>query len=482
MSEPTAPPVLLTGTTGYVGGYLLESLRAAGRPVRCITRRPRALARYEGDGVEVVEADVMDREAIVRAMTGAKTAVYLVHSMARLSGYRELDRQLASSFASAAKAAGITRIVYLGGLGSGKELSTHLASRHEVGRVLGETGVPVVELRASVVLGPGSLAWEMVRALVDRLPAMVTPRWVDTPTQPIALHDVIAYLRAAIDAPPEVEGTFEIGGGDVVSYGQIMREYARRRGIRRAMIRVPVLTPYLSSLWLGLVTPAHAHVGRELVAGLRTPTVVTDDRARRVFPDVRPMGLADAIERALDREDLEFAEMRWEEALRIADRDGSYGGVRYGSRLVDSRSVDVAAPPADAFAPIRRIGGRRGWYYADALWRLRGALDVAVGGVGMRRGRADPEVLAPGDELDWWRVESFEPDHLLRLRAEMKVPGRAWLQFEVTPREGGSRITQTAIFDPVGLVGNAYWYALWPLHQVVFGGLIRKLGEAAERP
>ncbi|MGI9539792.1 MAG: SDR family oxidoreductase [Miltoncostaeaceae bacterium] len=473
-----ASRVLLTGATGYVGGHLLSSLEDDGRKVRCLTRRPAALRERVAPTTDVVEGDVLDEASLADALRGIDVAVYLVHSMARLAGYRATDRDAARAFGRAARSAGVRRIVYLGGLGEGPDLSEHLESRHEVGDLLRSSGVDVIELRASVVLGAGSVAWEVVRALVDRLPVMVTPRWVDTPTQPIALSDVIAYLREAVDAPPGRAGVYEIGGDEVVSYGGIMSEYARQRGLRRMLLRVPVLTPYLSSLWLGLVTPAHARVGRELVAGLRTSTVVNDRRALRDF-DVRPLGLRSSVEQALRREDHEFARTRWAEALRSARRQSGYGGVRYGMRLVDSRSVTVPVPPHHAFAPIRRIGGDRGWYYADSLWKLRGAMDAALGGVGMRRGRRDGQLLAPGDVLDWWRVESYEPDRLLRLRAEMKLPGRAWLQFEIAGGGERSRITQTALFDPVGLVGHAYWYALWPAHQVIFGGLIRRLGDLA---
>jgi hypothetical protein len=257
-----------------------------------------------------------------------------------------------------------------------------------------------------------------------------------------------------------------------------MRGYARQRGLRRAFIAVPFLTPRLSSLWLGLVTPVYARVGRALVDGLRNETLVRGDSARRVFTVV-PLGLKEAIARALANEDRGFAATRWSDALSASGRLRGWGGIRFGSRLLDSRQITVPVPPAAAFAPIRRIGGSNGWYHATLLWRIRGLLDLLVGGAGLRRGRRDPDWLVPGDTLDFWRVEAVEPDRLLRLAAEMRVPGRAWLQFEVEPREGGSVIQQTAIFDPAGLSGQLYWYALWPLHQYVFGGMLRALGRAA---
>jgi hypothetical protein len=295
--------------------------------------------------------------------------------------------------------------------------------------------------------------------------------------QPIAIEDVLAYLREAIELSEGDSKIYEIGGPDQVSYGQIMQEYARQRGLRRAMIPVPLLTPYLSSLWLGLVTPLYARVGRKLVESLKNPTLVSNNLAQTAF-SVRPRSLSEAIARALVNEDREFAETRWSDALSASGNAKSWGGVRFGSRLVDSRTADSEATPAAAFAAIQRIGGETGWYYGDWLWRMRGFLDLLVGGVGVRRGRRDPVNIRVGDALDFWRVESFEPGRLLRLRAEMKVPGRAWLEFEVTENEAGSRIRQTAIFDPVGLFGLAYWYALYPLHQLVFAGMLRNVVRA----
>jgi hypothetical protein len=308
---------------------------------------------------------------------------------------------------------------------------------------------------------------------------MVLPRWVNVKAQPIAIEDVISYLVAALDVPVEGSKVFEIGGADQVSYADIMREYARQRGLRRIMLPVPVLTPRLSSLWLGLTTPVYARVGRKLVEGVRNPTVVTDDEALRAF-DVRPMDLPEAISRAIRNEDQKFAATRWSDAISSAGRPKSWGGAKFGTRLVDSRSVRVSVSPPQAFEPIRQLGGRRGWYYANWLWRIRGFLDLLVGGVGMRRGRRDPDHLQVGDALDFWRVEAYEPDRRLRLVAEMKLPGRAWLEFEVEPTDGGSEIHQTAIFDPVGLGGLMYWYGVYIAHGRVFRGMLRGVARRAE--
>jgi uncharacterized protein YbjT (DUF2867 family) len=473
--------ILLTGATGYVGGRLLHRFEAAGRRVRCLARRPEHLRPRVAPTTEVVAGDVLDRASLDAAMRGVTTAYYLVHSMADREHFEEADRTAARTFGEAARAAGVRRIVYLGGLGNPDEdLSPHLRSRHETGALLGAAGVPVIELRASIVIGGGSLSFEMIRALVERLPVMITPRWVEVRAQPIAIGDVLAYLEAALGLPGDDSRIFEVGGPDIVSYGDLMREYARQRGLRRLTISVPVLTPRLSSLWLGLVTPVYARVGRALVDSIRHPTVVRDDSARRVFP-VTPIGVREAIALALRNEDREIAETRWTDARVVAGPERPYGGVRFGNRLVDSRSVVAPVPAERAFAAIARIGGANGWYYADWLWTLRGWLDLLVGGVGMRRGRRDPHHAAVGDVIDCWRVEDVEPGRRLRLQAEMKLPGRAWLTFEVAPEGGGSRITQTATFDPVGLAGLTYWYGIWPLHELVFRGMVRGVAGEADR-
>lgn len=473
--------VLLTGATGYVGARLLRELQRRGERVRCLARRPAHLEGRVANETEVVAGDVLVPDSLPPAFEGIESAFYLVHSMGARGDFEEQDRRGAENFARAARAAGVRRIIYLGGLGdSHSELSSHLRSRQEVGDVLRASGVTVIELRASIVIGAGSLSFEMVRALVERLPVMVTPRWVDTPAQPIAIDDLLAYLLESLDLPGAESRVFEIGGREVVSYGGIMREYASQRGLRRWMLRVPVLTPRLSSLWLGLVTPLYARVGRKLVDSMRHATVVRDDAALRAFA-VRPMGLAEAIRHALLREELELSLTRWSSALSSSGPVRDWGGVRFGSRLVDARVRATRVTPAQAFAPVRRIGGTTGWYYGNWLWRVRGAIDLLVGGVGISRGRRDPEELRVGDELDCWRVEAYEPDRRLLLSAEMKLPGRAWLEFEVVPTGAGAQVHQTALFDPVGLSGLLYWYAIWPLHQLVFEGMLREVVRAGER-
>lgn len=445
------PLILITGATGYVGGELLKALLAAGHRVRCMARRPEALRDVAR--AEIVRGDVLDASSVRAALSGVDTAYYLVHSMGAAGSFEEKDRAAASIFGDAAREAGVRRIVYLGGLGSnGQHLSAHLRSRHEVGEILRASGVPVVEFRASIVIGPGSLSFEMIRALVERLPVMIAPRWVSVPAQPIAIGDLLEYLVSALDLPLEASRVFEIGGCEQVSYGGLMREYARQRGLKRLILSVPVLTPWLSSLWLGLVTPLYVRVGRKLINSIRHPTVVEDQSAADVF-SIRPCGFREAIAKALS--------------------GGKQGW------FIDSRSIRVAVPPEKAFEPIVRIGGATGWYYANWLWKLRGAMDLAIGGVGMRRGRRDRDNLRAGDAVDCWRVEAIECNRLLRLAAEMKLPGRAWLEFSVSGDSGGSTIHQTASFDPRGLLGRAYWYAVYPLHQFVFDGMLRGIAAAA---
>ncbi|MDF1744397.1 MAG: SDR family oxidoreductase [Gimesia sp.] len=471
--------ILLTGATGYVGGRLLQALEQRGGRLRCMARRPEILLPRVSASTEVVAGDVLDRESLGPALEGVKVAYYLIHSMGDNGSFEENDRVAARNFAEAARAAGVARIIYLGGLGNeDEELSAHLRSRQEVGQILSESGVPVLEFRASIVIGSGSLSFEMIRSLVERLPVMITPKWVMRSAQPIAIEDLIAYLLAALDLPLSDSQVYEIGGADQVSYAEIMRVYAACRGLRIRMIPVPVLTPYLSSLWLGLVTPLYARIGRKLIESIVHSTVVCDARALEVF-EIQPMGIKAAVERALENEEQEFAETRWTDSLSSSGALPAWTGVRFGTRLVDSRSIEVDRPPAVAFHPIQKIGGDTGWYACNWLWHLRGVLDLLVGGVGMRRGRAHDENLRVGDTIDFWRVESYEPDHRLRLIAEMKLPGRAWLEFEVTGNDDSSRITQTAIYDPVGLWGRIYWYAVCPLHYFVFSGMLRNIAKAA---
>lgn len=481
MIEPEAGKqklVILTGATGYIGGRLLPRLVSAGYNVRCAVRNPENIGKIQHKNASVVKVDLLDGQSIESAFHGGEVAYYLAHSLGSVTDFEEREYVCARNFARAARNAGIRRIIYLGGLGFGDDLSAHLRTRQKVGEILRESGIQTIELRASIVIGSGSLSFEMVRALVDRLPVMITPRWVRSSAQPIAIEDVLDYLLESCEVKLEGSRVFEIGGPDVVSYMGIMREYGRQRGVKRIMVPVPFLTPRLSSLWLGLVTPLYARIGRKLIESIEHDTLVHDDSALTVF-SVKPRGLAEAIRRALVNEDREFAETRWSDALSSAGESAQWGGVRFGSRLIDSRALTVHCVAERAFEPILTIGGKNGWYFANWAWNLRGFLDLLFGGVGVRRGRVSGKTLAVGDTLDFWRVEAVEPDRKLLLRAEMKVPGRAWLQFEVEENEGSSTIRQTAIFDPVGVLGLLYWYSLYPFHCLIFSGMLRKIAERA---
>lgn len=474
--------ILLTGATGYVGGRLLRAFNQRGEKIRCLTRRAEEMrARVDSD-VEVFAGNVLDQDSLEAAMVGVDVAFYLVHSMGTDGDFSNEDRIAAKNFAEAAEQSGVRRIVYLGGLGGDDVESTHLRSRHEVGRIFRGSSVETIELRASIIIGSGSLSFEMIRNLVNKLPFMITPRWVYSRAQPISIEDVLEYLVRSMDVTIEKSEIVEIGGADQVGYIDIMRAYAEERGLRRLIVPLPVLSPYLSSLWLGLVTPLYAQVGRKIIDSVKHDTLVTSDRAETLF-SVIPMGMRAAIKRALVNEDQLFAETRWSDAFSSSFAPSNWGGEKFGSRVVDSRMQKVRSRPGDAFVPIRRIGGNTGWYYANWLWRLRGFIDLFFGGPGMRRGRRDPDYLFQGDALDFWRVDAVKNDSFLRLRAEMRVPGRAWLQFEVDQTDGDYCIVrQTAIFEPKGFGGLLYWYGIYPLHAFIFRGLFRGIISSIKTP
>lgn len=477
--QENSPLILLTGASGYVGGRLLPELEAREVRLRCLARRPEFLRPKVADSTEVVKGDVLEPESLQKALEDVDVAYYLIHSMGAGGSFEEKDREGAQNFARAAAEAGVKRIVYLGGLGqTEEELSPHLRSRHEVGEILRQSGATVVEFRASIVIGSGSLSFEMIRSLVERLPFMIMPKWVSELAQPIAIEDLIEYLVTGLDVDVNESTNFEIGGADQVSYGDIMHLYARVRNMRILAIPVPFLTPYLSSLWLGLVTPLYARIGRKLIESIAHSTVVRDSKALIAF-DIVPMGIEPAIRRALENEDLEYAKTRWSDALSSSGDRLKGSTSSFKARLVDSRTVTVSTSPEKAFNPIARIGGETGWYAWTWLWRVRGFVDLLIGGIGTRRGRPSPDSLRVGDTLDFWRVEIYEPNERLRLAAEMKLPGRAWLEFEVSGKNDSSTIRQTASFDPVGIFGRVYWYSLIPLHQLVFGGMLKGIARAA---
>jgi uncharacterized protein YbjT (DUF2867 family) len=472
--------VLVTGATGYIGGRLVPILVAAGHTVRCAARDPGRLAgRF--DQVEIVDGDVFNEESMRAAMDGIDVAYYLVHSMSNdRHDFTRSDRLAAERFGSAARAAGIGRIVFLGGLGADDtKLSLHLRSRHEVGDLLRASGVPVTEFRAAIIVGSGSVSFEMIRYLTERLPVMIAPKWVSTRCQPIGVRDVLAYLVAALDLPATPGRIFEIGGPDVLSYHEMMMRYAAVRGLARKLLVVPLFTPRLSSYWVHLVTPIPASIARALIDGLHNEVIVRDDAARQAFPSIEPAGYDESLKRALDRYLTTGPQTTWFDAFDVRTLPGEFAGVKQGM-LIDRRERSTEAPPHDVFTVFAGLGGRRGWLYADRLWYFRGILDLLVGGIGNRRGRRSETDLRVGDAVDFWRVEAYRPNELLRLRAEMKLPGLAWLQFEALESErGGTTLRQTAFFEPRGVFGYLYWLCVLPFHELIFGNMANRIVQQA---
>jgi uncharacterized protein YbjT (DUF2867 family)/uncharacterized protein YndB with AHSA1/START domain len=482
---------LVTGATGYVGGRLVPELLDRGHRVRVLVRDPQKVRDQPWrDAVEVHTGDAADPVAVRAAMTGVDAAYYLLHSLQEGPALEQAERRMAEGFAAAARDSGLARLVYLGGLAPDipvHEMSPHMRSRVEVGELLRASGVPTVEFRAAVIIGSGSASFEMLRYLTERLPAMVTPRWVRQATQPIAIRDVLRYLVEAADLPPEVDRTFEIGGPEVLTYQEMMQRYAAVAGLRRRIILpINLLTPGLSSHWVNVVTPVPRSIARPLVASLRHPSVCHEHDVARWIPDP-PGGLVtfdDAVRLALTRiRDAQVA-TRWSGASVPGapsdplPSDPTWSG---GSLYEDVREVQTPASPERVWAAVERIGGEHGYYSADPLWRVRGLLDRLIGGVGLRRGRRDPDVLAVGEAVDFWRVEERLPPRLLRLRAEMRNPGLAWLEFTITPEGTGSRLRQRAVFLPRGLAGHAYWWSVAPFHAFVFPVMARGIAEQAER-
>jgi uncharacterized protein YbjT (DUF2867 family) len=476
--------VLVTGVTGYVGGRLVPRLLGAGYRVRCLVRD---MARLQGrpwlEQVEVVQGDVLKPETLAAAMQGVEAAYYMIHSLSGNTDFHRRDLVAARNFGEVARAAGVQRIIYLGGLGNPEaDLSQHLRSRQQTGQALRESGVPVTEFRAAIVVGSGSVSFEMIRYLTERIPVMICPRWVFTRVQPVGIQDVLEYLVAALETPQSAGRVIEIGGADVLSYGDMMLGYAQVRGLRRILLPVPVLTPRLSAYWVHWMTPIPADIARPLIEGLRNEVVVRDDTAQRLFPQVRPMEYQAAVQQALVSLAASQVETTWSDALSTSQGDiAPLILTIQDGMIIERRRRVVRASATAVYRAFTGLGGERGWLYANWTWRLRGMLDRLVGGVGFRRGRRHPDKVRAGDVLDFWRVEAVEQQRLLRLRAEMKVPGAAWLQFEARPQsEAETLLVQTAFFAPKGLWGLLYWYGLYPLHSLIFSGLIRNLARSAE--
>jgi len=482
---------LVTGATGYVGGRLVPELLAAGHSVRVLARHPERLRDVPwADDVEIATGDAGDARALQAAMTGIEVAYYLLHSLQEGDQLESAEHVMSATFAAAARASGVRRIVYLGGLAPdlpAAQMSAHMRSRSGVGTVLRTSGCSVIELRAAVIIGSGSASFEMLRYLTERLPVMVTPRWVRMRTQPIAIRDVLRYLVGAATMPDDVSRAFEIGGPDILTYEQMMQRYAAVAGLRRRVILpINVLSPSLSSHWVNVVTPVPKAIARPLVESLKHESVCREHDITSLIPD--PVGglvpFDEAVRLALTRVRDAQVVTRWSGASvpgapsEPLPSDPDWAG---GSLLEDIRVRHTSATPGQVWAAVERIGGDNGWYSSDALWHIRGFADRLIGGVGLRRGRRDPSSLVVGDVVDFWRVEECLPPRLLRLRAEMKNPGLAWLEFRIEPEGTGARIRQRAVFFPRGLAGQAYWWGVSPFHEVVFPRMIDGIVEQAER-
>ena len=474
--------VAVTGATGYVGGRLVPALIEQGHEILCLTRSPKKLddRHWRHDPkVEVIADDVTDHEALTQKLAGCDVAYYLIHSMqASGSEYAKEDRKLAELFSRAAKAAGVRRIIYLGGLGEmGPNLSEHLSSRREIEQILEQAGVPVTTFRAAMIIGSGSASFEILRYLVERLPIMVTPRWVKTESQPIAIADVLYWLVKCLEVP-ETEGqTLEIGGKDVIQYRELMRIMAKELGLsKRIIIPLPVLTPKLSSAWIGLVTPVSYKMARPLAEGLRNRVVVTNNLTQTLMPH-ETIGVQEAIHKALDRIRADEVITSWSAAGPVPG-DPEWAG---GTVFKDQRTIEISASEGDVFRAVCRIGGGHGWYAGDYLWRIRGWMDKLVGGPGLRRGRRHSEKVTFGEALDFWRVIGVDENKRLTLLAEMKLPGTAMLEFGLEPgADSKTRMTMTARFRPKGIFGLIYWYIVVPFHNIVFGGMLQGIKSAAE--
>ncbi len=489
--------VLVTGSTGYIGGRLVPRLLAAGHEVRAMTRTAGRLRDVPwADQVSVVEADVLgagrgpgtENTALAEALQGVDVAYYLVHSIGEGAQFEETDRQAARAFGAAAAKAGVGRIVYLGGLIPPHErLSPHLASRAEVGQLLLDSGVPTVVLQAAVILGSGSASFEMLRYLTERLPAMITPRWVHSRIQPIAVGDVLHYLVASATLPPGISRRFDIGGPEILTYLEMMQRYAVVAGLRkRLIVPVPFLTPRLSGHWVNVVTPVPAALAKPLVRSLVNEVVCSEDDIRDLVPDPPGglLGFEKAVRQALTRIKEAAVETRWSSAAwpgAPSDPLPTDPGWAGGSLYEDRRSTPVDADPQDLWRVIEGIGGEHGWYSFPLAWAVRGQVDRLFGGVGLRRGRRDPDELYVGESLDFWRVEEIVDQKMLRLRAEMKLPGTAWLELGIEQEDGRAVFVQRALFHPRGLAGHAYWWGVAPFHGIVFGGMLSNIAGAAQR-
>jgi uncharacterized protein YbjT (DUF2867 family) len=484
MSTKASQHILVTGATGYIGGRLVPRLLEAGQSVRCFVRDPERLRGFSWfEQAEVAEGDALDVSSLAKAMQGMTVAYYLIHGMQGSRADAGRDLRAAGNFVTAAERAGIQRIIYFGELvDPTDDLSPYLRSRNETGHILRQSRVPVTEFRAGMVVGSGSALFEMVRYTAERQPVFLCPKWFFSMAQPIAIQNVLDYLCAALETPESTGKLIEIGGATRLTYAQMLLAYSRARGLKRLLIPLPFYTPRLSAYWVHMLTPVHWRVLLPLIEGLHAESVVHDELARQLFPQIHPLDFQTALRLALGRVSNDDVETSWSDALVGTQGDNRPVTLTTTEgMMLERRRLALDLPPGPVFRAYTGLGGDRGWLFLNWTWQVRGWMDKLIGGVGLRRGRRNPDDIRAGEALDFWRVEAVEPDRLIRLRAEMKVPGKAWLEFQsIRQPDGKTLLTQTAYFAPRGLAGFLYWYLLYPIHGFIFSGLIRKVAERAK--
>ena len=472
--------VLLTGATGYIGSRLLVRLSKESINVRCIARNPEYLMNKNSFlDLDIRKCDLLEKKTVNNHFEGVDVAYYLVHSLNSGKDFREKELICAKNFLEACVANKVKKIVYLGGLASGEDvLSQHLDSRMQVGNVLRSSDIPCLEFQAAIIIGSGGLSFEIIQSLVKRLPAMITPKWVTSLSQPIGVDDVIEYLAQSIKLVMETDRIIQLGGQDQISYKELMKEFGRQAGYKRAMISVPVLTPRLSSLWLGLVTPAYARAGRKLIDSLTSDSIVTDREGQNLF-NVNPISYREAIKYAIKSDEKHTGHSRWFDALSSGGKGSNKPEIIYKYKFEDHRNVELAATKKEIFKTLNNIGGRNGWYFANYLWKIRGWIDLVLGGVGMRRTRMFSDKFVVGDTLDWWRISKVIDLAMVELTAEMRLPGKATLSFTLDQTANQTKLTQTASFHTNTIFGCLYWIMLYPLHAVIFRGMLTSIKKKA---
>lgn len=472
--------ILITGASGYIGSRLTKKLSQSNHFIRCLARQPENIKkRFENLNVEIIQGDLLDPKSTDNLCEDIDIAYYLVHSLSEKNNFHKHEIECAKNFIKEASKSKIKKIIYLGGLGINKEetLSKHLTSRHQVGNILRSSNIPCIEFQASIIIGNGGVSYEIMKSLVERLPGMITPKWVSSLSQPIWIEDVISYLSMSINNNYNSTKIVQIGGPDIASYKKLMQIYAGIIGVKRLMVSVPVLTPRLSSLWLGLVTPVYARVGRKLIDSLTTDSIVTDPSSSKLYP-INPISIEKAIILSL-KDNIGNIESRWNDSISSSVPYSPKYNKQYKYKFKDIRKKFIPVDQLKAFEPINKIGGKNGWYFANFLWKTRGWIDLLVGGVGLRRNRRDDNSFTIGDTLDWWRICDSVPNQMVKFESEMKLPGKAFLKFELYPKCDGVLIQQTATFLTNRLIGVLYWKILFPVHVIIFKGMLSKIAKKA---